>query len=116
MSFEQRSRAQPQQLRETLRVHLIRAQVEEATTDDKRASLMQRLSLVSNAFEAFAQHLQSVEVSYLAADRVYDTSRALLAYHDPPSSADEDFVSHYRQVVFSSNDIDDSFSFRFFGL
>lgn len=98
----QKSSIQAQQLRETLQVYLIRTRVEEAMMDDKRTSLMQHLNLVSNAFEALTQHIQSLEVSYLAAERVFNVSRALLAYREPSSADDsinEDFVLYHRQVI-----------------
>ncbi|XP_067207052.1 uncharacterized protein [Linepithema humile] len=65
--------------------------------DDKQTSQLQHLSLISDVCEAVIQHMQSLQVSYLVVKRIFDMSHALLACH-PPSSADEDFISHYRQI------------------
>lgn len=85
--------------KETLQVYLIRTQVEEAAMDDKQ-TLMQQLNLISNVFEAAVQHMQSLQVSYLAAKRVFDMSHAILTCH-PSSSANHtnnDFVSYHGQT------------------
>lgn len=67
--------------------------------DDKQVTLMQHLSLISNVFEAAVQYMQSLQVSYLAAKRVFDMSHALLACHPSSSAnyADNDFVSYHGQ-------------------
>lgn len=68
--------------------------------DDKQTTLMQHLSLISNVFEAVVQYTQSLQVSYLAAKRVFDMSHTLLAC--PFSSANtDDFISYRRQVILS---------------
>ncbi|XP_032667520.1 uncharacterized protein LOC116842420 [Odontomachus brunneus] len=96
------SNGQPQQLRETMRVYLIRTQVEEAVTEDKQASLTQRLTMIGNTFDALIQYTQSLKVvSCLTVDRVLDASHALLALC-PVSGAnrtDEDFLLCRRQVA-----------------
>ncbi|XP_029172898.1 uncharacterized protein LOC114941893 [Nylanderia fulva] len=90
------------QLQATLQVYLIRTQVEEAAMDDKQTTLMQQLSLISNVFEAAVQHMQSLQVSYLAAKRVFDMSHAILARHSSSSAnyTNNDFVSYHEQVIF----------------
>lgn len=66
--------------------------------DDKQTSLQQHLSLIGDVCEAVIQHVQSLQVSYLVVKRIFGMSHALLACHLSSSSADQDFVSHYRQV------------------
>lgn len=88
-------------------------QVEEAVMDDKQTTLMQHLNLISNVFEAAVQYMQSLQVSYLAAKRVFDMSHALFTCH--PSSAnntDNDFVSYHEQVTLSALKILYIFIFR----
>lgn len=78
--------------------------MEEAVMDDKQAILMQHLTLISNVFETAVQYMQSLQVSYLAAKRVFDMSHALLACH-PSTNAnytDNDFLSYYEQVILSA--------------
>lgn len=99
------SSGQPQQLRETLRVYLIRTQVEEAATEDKRASLTQRLTMIGDAFDALIQYTQSLKVTCLAASRVLDLSHALLALRPASGCANctEDFLPCRGQVALSQN-------------
>lgn len=68
--------------------------------DDKQANLIQHLSLISNGFEALIQHIQSLQVSHLAAHRVFDMSHALLRCHRSYNAdcVDKDLISHQRQV------------------
>lgn len=82
--------------------------------DDKQATLMQHLSLISNVFEAAVQHMQSLQVSYLAAKRVFDMSHAILACHLSSSAnyTNNDFVSYHGQVILSALRILYTFIFR----
>ncbi|XP_072760533.1 uncharacterized protein [Anoplolepis gracilipes] len=68
--------------------------------DDKHATLMQHLSLISNVFETVVQYMQSLQVSYLAAKRVFDMSHALLVCHSSSSVnyTDNDFISYHEQI------------------
>lgn len=99
---EQMLNGEPRQLRDTLWIYLIRSQVEETATESKRASLMRRLTTIADAFDALIQYTQSLRVSCLAANRVFDTSQALLALRPASGCAnratDEDFLPCRAQV------------------
>lgn len=94
----QASSGQPQHLRETLRVYLIRTQVEETVAEEKQTGLTQCSSMISDVFDALIQYLQSLKVTCLAMSRVLNVSHALLALC-PASGADEDFLSRRGQVA-----------------
>ncbi|KAG7211877.1 hypothetical protein KM043_011091 [Ampulex compressa] len=87
-------------MQNNLRLELIRTEVQEAMADDKQIALTKHLDRTTTVLEALIQHMQSLQISYLSAYRVFEISHLLLISYpslENFSNADNQSLSTHLQ-------------------
>ncbi|XP_015518977.2 uncharacterized protein LOC107223712 [Neodiprion lecontei] len=92
-----------QRMRESLEIQLVGSQVEEALSSDKQTALLGHLELATDALEALMQHISSLQVSHVSAQRAFHLVHRLILPQSSPmincrNSVSADLKTRLRQA------------------